>query len=232
MGKEPHFRPLIHTPGVFLLLLALHWVWPGLSQSHIRFSELLLYWPDSSQGWVVMKGTFGDSAIVLVPRGYQREETGLCTRPCSLQTQFQPARPGNASKEEQGRSLPLSCCCGQLRPVVTSCCSHRTWSASQTSTTQVGTRGSSRAQRTQQVHQDKRERDQDEGSVTSKSSARTAEGITSLGILGSVKPRRKSHPRVTWPGGHTIKAKLLSQPFIACFITKKEGTVKKATTEQ
>lgn len=121
LGKEPHFRPLIHTPGVFLLLLALHWVWPGLSQSHIRFSELLLYWPDSSQGWVVMKGTFGDSAIVLVPRGYQREETGLCTRPCSLQTQFQPARPGNASKEEQGRSLPLSCCCGQLWPVAASC---------------------------------------------------------------------------------------------------------------
>lgn len=74
LGKEPHFRPLIHTPGVFLLLLALHWVWPGLSQSHIRFSELLLYWPDSSQGWVVMKGTFGDSAIVLVPRGPKRRD--------------------------------------------------------------------------------------------------------------------------------------------------------------
>lgn len=46
------------------------------------------------------------------------------------------------------------------------------------------------------------------------------------------KQRRKSRPQVTWPGGHTIKAKLLSQPFIACFIIKKEGTVKKVTTEQ
>lgn len=38
LGKEPHFRPLVHTPGVFLLLLALHWVWHGLFQSHFRFS--------------------------------------------------------------------------------------------------------------------------------------------------------------------------------------------------